>query len=654
MTPRPGSSAKRTSASDLLLLMAGSLCTLAIANGSASAQQPSPRTAFSETVADYRAGLRELRAEEAASDATLLGIEYLTGLEDRRRRRAARPWLRRAARYLAEAEAGRDPYATAARGEITLRAYRSELSERPQGYAIYVPPDYDPSRRYPLLVTLHGGSTNGNTFAGLTLGARIPRRDYRRRAWAPHQPRMTPQWIVVAPNGFGNSMWRYMGEQDVLDTIRHVSAHYSVDPDRVVLHGLSNGGLGSFNIGARHAWRFSAVVPLAGAPGWIHYLGGHPAAIDLRVLRPQSAWALFENARNTHFHAHHGQIDPGPMRPSYLSALGERARLLSIPFALDWYATGHDLVRPVHRLGRVFDREAPRRRVSPARVTVVTGDYRASRQHWVEVTRIGGYPAMVRVQAQRVGDGVTIHTEGEVRAITLYEQRGGDVLIDGRRLQPTAGARISLIRTGSGPWRLGRPEPEGKRPGLSGPIGDALFGRMIHVYGTGGPHPEILREAAERGATGWIDNVTTMRQTVIADTALTDTMMSTAHIVLYGDTGSNAVLARLDGRLPIHVHSEGIRVGSRWHRGRHLGVRFIYPNPLADGHYVIVQAGRAHAVSAGNRLPAFLPDWVVYDERRLPHRPGNLPTAHSRHVAAGFFDDRWGLTRPANAPAPRG
>ncbi len=631
----------RSLATQRLVAIALSL-GLWLTSAAALAQRTNPPS----VIAAHRRSVRALRDASAAPDATLLGIEFMVGLEEHPRSRRAGPWLERADSYLAEAEAGRDPYLTSGRGQITLRGYRSVISERIQGYAVYVPHDYEPSRRYPLLVALHGGSSNSNLFTALTLGARVPWSAYRRNWWTVHEPVREPQWIVVGPEGFGNSMWRYQGERDVLDVIADVSTHYAVDPDRVVLYGLSNGGLGTFNIGARHAWRFSAVVPLAGAPGWVHYLGGSPSERARRVLNPLSAWSLFENAHNTHFHAHHGRSDPGPMRPRYASALETRARALEVPFELDWYATGHDLVAPVHRLGRIFDREAVRRRVtSPSTVTLVTGDYRAARQHWVEVTRIDDYPSLVRVEARRGEAAVTIRTEGPLRAFTLYDVTARRLVVDGVSLTlGEARAAVGIVRGSDGGWRLGVPQLDVKRPGLSGPIGDAVMDRMIHVYGTEGEHADRLREAAERGARGWIDNLRGVHQTVVSDVELTPALIASGHLVLYGSPASNRVLARIADRLPIQIERGGIRVGQARYVGRHLGVRFVYPNPLAPGRYVLVQgASRPASVSAGNRLPAFLPDWVVYDARRLPSRPRNLPTERARHVAAGFFGDRWQL-----------
>ncbi len=641
----------------VLCAVFASLAWLAAA-GAAHAQRRAVRPRWVDPAArsaPVRARLAALDGQ--AGPATVDGIRYLLDLSERRSQRRAdgapSPWLERADRYVTQLEQGLDPYAEA-RGEITLRAYRSEVSESLQAYAVYLPLDYDPDRAYPLLVALHGGSSNGNLFLAQTLGVHVPWGDYRAHHHVVHRPVDTPPWIVVAPDGFGNSMWRYMGERDVLDVLADVQRHHRIDPDRVVLYGLSNGGLGSFNIGMRHAWRFAAVVPLAGAPGWVHYVGDHLDPVHRSVLEPQSAWALIENALNTHLHAHHGRRDPGPMRPAYVDALSEHVRTLGVPFELDWYATGHDLVPPVHRQGGVFEREAAARRdPRPSAVTLVTGDYRASRQHWVGVTRIEGYPALARVQA-RIEEGAVEVRTARVCAMMLHLDEAplasGPVTlrIDGDSIAlPRAGA-VDVVRR-EGRWTVGLPGEPGlaKRPGLSGPIGDAYWERLIHVYGTRDPaHEATLREAAERGARSFVPHVHTVHQRVMADRDVTPELAARAHLVLYGGPGDNAVLERLWDRLPIRVAADGITVGDQQFVGR-LGTRFVYPSPLAPGRYLLVQAGTsADAVLAGDALPAFLPDYVVYDARRMPESRPNLP--RHGYVAAGFFDDRWAL--PASTP----
>ncbi|AKF07082.1 extensin family protein [Sandaracinus amylolyticus] len=614
------------------------------------------------TVASMREEVARLRTSRPAAvpEGTLTSIEYLLDVAERIERgegpQSAR-WRATAARYLAAVREGRDPYVGEA-NRITNRGYVSPVSETRQGYAIYLPPNYDPSRRYPLLIMMHGGSSNGNLFLGVVMGNNMDWLTYSQHLWDEYEPRWSPEWIVVAPDGFGQVLWRWMGEQDVLDVVDDVQRHYSVDASRVVLGGLSNGGLGAYAIGMRHAWRFSMVMAIAGAPSWVQYAGGSPTSDEMRLLHQVSGMHLVENSLNTEFRFFHGSRDPGPMRPRYVTEMEEHMRGLGLEPRVRWYDFGHDLLYLVHRHGRAYPDWAQFTQQSrPADVRVVSADYRANRQHWVTITRIEGYPRLAKVRAHAEEGAITIETE-HAREVALDLRDApvgeGDVLrISADGAEVYRGARgplghvIHLSRV-DGAWRLGfLPREEGrleKVPGLSGPLTDPYRDGMIHVYGTRDPErTEALREAAQRGARGWPLWLWQHQQRVVADTDVTDAMMARSHLVLYGTPGSNALIERMQDRLPIRVTSEGVQVGSRTYRAQGVGTRFVYPNPLAPSRYVIVQAApTVEAVAAGHNLPDFLPDWVVYEGRTTRTRQ-RLISGRNGQLAQGFFDDQWAL-----------
>jgi predicted esterase len=73
-----------------------------------------------------------------------------------------------------------------------------------------------------------------------------------------------PPALVVFLLGRDNAWGSAASEREVLDVIADVSTRYGVDPDRVVLTGISAGGFGSFRIGARYPDRFAGIYSLVG------------------------------------------------------------------------------------------------------------------------------------------------------------------------------------------------------------------------------------------------------------------------------------------------------------------------------------------------------------------------------------------------------
>jgi predicted esterase len=562
-------------------------------------------------------------------------------------------WRGRAARYLESAERGQDPYPLE-RGQIVSRGYVSGLSRRVQGYTVYVPPDYTPDKRWPLMIVLHGGSSNGNLFLGVVLGNNMNWKEYDVHLWDTYAPRWSPPWIVAAADGYGQVLWRYMGEQDVLDVIDDIQRNYSVDAGRVVLSGLSNGGVGAYAIGSRQAYRFSVVQAMAGAPSWLMYTGaGSVQPIEAALMRPWSAMDLAENWFNTDFRYYHGTVDPGPMRPAFVHELDALVDAKKIPHRGKWYEAGHDLLYLVHRHGNVYQELEPlRRQNKPSEVHLVSGDFRAARQHWLEVTRFTRYPELARLVGKLVQERIEVTAENvsafsiDLREVPLT---GGDVefWIDGvkvkRGARATLGHRVHFFKAER--WQAGQPPGPAlqKRAGLSGPISDAYFERMVHVYGTQRPeHAAELKQIAEKGARGWPLGLWTVEQEVVKDSEVTPALAAAAHLVLYGTPGDNALLDRIMGRLPIRVASDAINVGAARFASTGVGVRFIYPNPEAPGRYVIVQSGPSlDGVRRGHNLPDFVPDYVVYDASTAAQRPRLVPQRPP--LARGFFDANWKL-----------
>jgi predicted esterase len=622
---------------------------------------PGATAGTTSDIASLRARLERLATPGQAqvADSVQVSIAHLLDVAERIQGKfpgQAVEWRTRAQRHLEAAERGQDLYGSQ-QGQIVSRGYRSPISKRVQGYTVYVPPDYTPDKSWPLMVVLHGGSSNGNLFLGVVLGNNMDWKTYDAHLWDRYEPRWSPNFIVAAPDGYGQVLWRWMGEQDVLDVIDDIARNYNVDADRVVLSGLSNGGVGAYAIGSRHAFRFSAVQAMAGAPSWLQYAGeGSVAAPEAKLMRPWSAIDLAENWYGTDFRYYHGNVDPGPMKPAYVRALDASLEARKIPHTGKWFEAGHDLLYIVHRHGKVYpELTNVRRQARPSEVHLVSGDYRAARQHWLELTRFERYPDLAKLVGKLSGSRLEITSENtSAFAIRLAEApTSGDAIslfVDGTRVyegsRSKLGARVELVKRAH--WELGRPSDSGliKRAGLSGPLTDAYYDRCVHVYGTQRPeNVNALKLLAEKGARGYPLWLWTVEQEVLPDSAVTPELAKSAHLVLYGTPGDNLVLDRIAGKLPIQVEAAGVKLGATLHSQKGVGTRFIYPNPEAPDRYVVVfSAPTLDGVRRGLNLPDFVPDYVVYDAASASARPRLVPGKVK--PVRGFFGARWELTEP--------
>jgi predicted peptidase len=121
-------------------------------------------------------------------------------------------------------------------------------------YAIFVPKNYNPANKYPAIVFLHGvleAGSDATKNLGVGIGPII--RD-RADTWP---------FITLFPQSGGD--WQGQERANLaIACLDDASRAYSIDPSRVILTGLSNGGQGTWLIGAAYKNRFAALVPMAG------------------------------------------------------------------------------------------------------------------------------------------------------------------------------------------------------------------------------------------------------------------------------------------------------------------------------------------------------------------------------------------------------
>jgi hypothetical protein len=130
--------------------------------------------------------------------------------------------------------------------------------EPPATYYIQLPPEYDPYRRYPTVVTLNGVATPQGQV------------DWWAGEWGKAGTRTGQAtrhgYIVIAPawRVEHQKQYNYSAREHavVLNSLRDACRRFSIDTDRVYLSGQSIGGDAAWDIGLAHPDLWAGVIPI--------------------------------------------------------------------------------------------------------------------------------------------------------------------------------------------------------------------------------------------------------------------------------------------------------------------------------------------------------------------------------------------------------
>ena len=245
----------------------------------------------------------------------------------------------------------------------TVRPYQSQpigalpeeqivIQGRSYPLALSIPLTYQPSKGYGLVVCLHG--------AGFTGEAYLER-------W---QARLGEDYVLACPTYAAGAWFTRRAEELVLASIQSVRRRYHIDPDRIFLTGMSNGGIGTWLIGMHDAPLFAGIAPMAGG-------------LD-DVLMP-----FLANLSNTAIYIIHGTKDQ--VMPVELSrSISRELAILGIPHVYREHQREHPMAG-----GHYFPREElpdlvawfnrQRRQPLPTKVTVIREASHFQPFNWVRL-----------------------------------------------------------------------------------------------------------------------------------------------------------------------------------------------------------------------------------------------------------------------------
>lgn len=551
---------------------------------------------------------------------------------------------------------GSAPWTTAT--GLVVRGYVSKIDRSVQPYGLVVPPTYSPSlpHRWRLDAWFHGRNE------ALSEGNFLYDREHNPGEFTP------PNTIVLHLYGRYCNANKLAGEVDLFEALDAVKRQYAIDENRILVRGFSMGGAAAWHFAAHYAGLWAAAAPGAGFSETPEFLKVwqkeklEPTPWEVKLWHLYDATDYAVNLSNCPLVAYSGEID------GQKQAADMMAKALAAEGITMTHVIGPNTAHKYHpdakvTINRLLDAIAERGRDPyPRKIRFTTWTLAYNRMKWVAIDGLGKHWERARLDAEIVDDHAVEVKSVNVTAFTLSMGAGGCpldvtrkpvVTIDGQRVsapppESDRAWKAHFVKSG-GKWlaREAAGEPGlHKRHGLQGPVDDAFLSSFIFVRPTG--------TAMAPGTAGWVKSeqeraITEWRRQfrgeaqVRDDTQIGDAEIAASNLILWGDPGSNKILARIASRLPVQW-SDGAIVagGKRWPAATHAPI-LIYPNPLNPAKYVVLNSGftfREYDYLNNARQVPKIPDWAIVDTSTPPNEryPGKL-------AAAGFFGEKWELTQ---------
>jgi dienelactone hydrolase len=447
-----------------------------------------------------------------------------------------------------------------------------------------IPKSYDPSRKYALVLSLHGFQNEIQKFSELAKDEKDSVID-------------SLGIIKVGVYGRRNHFYAGAAEEDVLTVMNEIQSKYSIDTEKVYLTGSSMGGYGTWFIGLNYPDRFAALSPVCG-----------PSIFTgTKFLNTISPIEYISNAQSLATRIYHGAID-STVNVNNSRKMVERLKEMNYDYIYTEYLdVGHDSWNnadaDTNRLPWLLKYTRPS---YPAKIQHKAFYLRYGKAYWLQITGKANWKKFSEIRGEIAGNNeIKIHTDNissffiDLKHPDLKSDEPIRFIIDRDSIvlhKYADGMDFHFSKDSVWIPGVSMGESLSKKRGVEGPSIAIETGKFLIVYGTGKADTIGLSKKIgallQKNYSNSDMNIKLVPDTIV----IRENLAKIYNLYLIGSPDENKYLKEILPGLPISFKNDSLVLDGTYNR-METGVQMIYPNPKQADRYIIIDV-----------YPEFLPN----------------------------------------------
>jgi dienelactone hydrolase len=527
-------------------------------------------------------------------------------------------------------------------GGFVRLAYIDDIDNTPQFCRSYLPIDYNASKKWPLVIYLHGYNPDNPEIYD----------------WWDSDKRHTVisdahNMIYIEPHGRGNTSYLGIGDRDVMKCIEMAKEKFNVDEDRIYLTGASMGGYGVWNIATRHPELFAAIAPIYGGSDYHVFVSKENldkmTDWEKYLNDKSSETAQMESLINMPILVSHGDQDQSVNvnNSRYLVRMLQRwnynVKYHEVP------GKGHEELGLTDQIMTWFLQY--KRDANPKQVRVRSADLKTASAYWVNITQRNNPKEFIVADAEVfVNNIIRIDTQN---ALELFLTPNENLVNYEKPIKVIWNGKIKTFTNLKEKKMIlkdaeYKPLSQCKTPEMAGPIAQFQNTPFLIVKGTLSNDPmmrKVIMQKADNIVSDW-KNWQKFEPRIMNDEEVTEADMKNYSLLLLGGPEDNEVTKTIFEKIPFKMSKDAIIIDGKLFKAKDAALNAVYPNPYNDQRYVQIIAGTSPAGfyfydQHRNNLAQF--DYYIVD--------GTIPSyskgikEEKVMIASGFFDNNWKIDK---------